>query len=135
MTRLDVYESVYASLVRCYGADAAQDAGEKLVTNPPRSDNPPRVAAWLHTVARHAQVTGFRKVHRESVSTDAALEYLPEPTTDPRAQIDARLILRELDPEVVRAIVDTLDTSFNGTSTKAVKLHRLRKRLKERGNE
>ena len=134
MTHLEVYESIYASLVRRYGEDAAQDAGEKLVTHPPRSDDPSRVIAWLHQVARHAQVNGFRKVHRERVSTDDALELLREPTTDPRAQIEARLQLRELPRDLAQAIVDTLDTPSNGTSTKAVKLHRLRKRLRERGN-
>ena len=40
-TKIKTPTTTRGMLVRCYGEDAAQDAGEKLVTNPPRSDNPP----------------------------------------------------------------------------------------------
>ena len=131
MTHLEVYESIYASLVRCYGEDAAQDAGVKLVTHPPVGDDPAMVRGWLHRVARHAQVDAIRQTHRERVVSDLVDI---GPVVDPRPQIEARLQLRELPRDIAQAIVDTLDAPSNGTSTKAVKLHRLRKRLKRREN-
>ena len=130
MTHLEVYESIYASLVRYYGEDAAQDAGVKLVTHPPVGDDPAMVRGWLHRVARHAQVDTIRKTHREVVCDLMEISHV----VDPRPQIEARLQLRELPRDLAQAIVETLDTPSNGTSTKAVKLHRLRKRLKGRGN-
>lgn len=99
MTLFDVYLACRPMLARRYGEDAAQEAGEKLLTHPPHTTNDAQLCAWLSTVAFHARGKARRRVKREVLTTEGVLL---DPVHDPLPALEARMVLRQLPREIVR---------------------------------
>ena len=127
MTAWEVYESIRPRLIRRYGEDATQDAGEKLLTAPPVSDHPKGIEVWLYQVAKCSVLQRYRREGRREVMTGT----LPVQVHDPRVMIDARLQLCELPKELITLV--TQGTPL--TSTERGRLARMRQQLSGRGGE
>ena len=94
-------------IVRRYGEDAWQEALTRFLEHPPKNLDMP-LDGWLSVVARN-----YARKSKKPV-----LESFTPGIVDPRRQIDARLILSELNPQLIALGKLQLERSLTSSERK-----------------